>query len=54
LKWADDVGVGHVHDVLRDWAARGEAWLEPAPLLARMARERVGFAQLERKGWIGS
>jgi 3-hydroxyacyl-CoA dehydrogenase len=54
LKWADDVGVGHVHDVLRDWAAHGEAWLEPAPLLARMAREGVGFAQLERKGWIGS
>jgi 3-hydroxyacyl-CoA dehydrogenase len=53
LHWADDVGVGHIHDVLRAWSARGEAWLEPAPLLARMAREGVAFAQLERKGWIG-
>jgi 3-hydroxyacyl-CoA dehydrogenase len=53
LHWADEVGVGHIHDVLCGWAERGETWLEPAPLLTRMAREGVAFAQLERKGWIG-
>ncbi len=54
LHWADGVGIAHVHEVLSAWAARGEEWLTPAPLLARMARDGVGFAELERKGWIGA
>lgn len=53
LHWADEVGVGRIADALRGWFDGGEAWLEPAPLLTRMAEAGIGFSGLERKGWIG-
>ena len=42
--YADQVGLKHIRDRLAEYASRsGDAALEPAPLLARLARENRGF-----------
>ncbi|HZB38151.1 MAG TPA: 3-hydroxyacyl-CoA dehydrogenase NAD-binding domain-containing protein [Beijerinckiaceae bacterium] len=44
--YADQVGLGYIGDRLAHYAARsGDKALEPAPLLARLAREGRGFAE---------
>jgi 3-hydroxyacyl-CoA dehydrogenase len=45
--YADTVGLGHVCDRLKEFAARtGDARHQPAPLLARLAEQGKGFASL--------
>jgi 3-hydroxyacyl-CoA dehydrogenase len=45
--YADSVGLGHVRDRLKSFAAQvGDIRHEPAPLLARLADEGRGFASL--------
>ena len=41
--WADSLGLDHVHQVMRRFHEVHRDWLEPAPLLARLARERGTF-----------
>ena len=51
---ADTIGLGVIHDRLADRARRsGDASLEPAPLLARLAGEGLGFASLAGKAAQG-
>ncbi|MBL8698029.1 MAG: enoyl-CoA hydratase/isomerase family protein [Alphaproteobacteria bacterium] len=52
LHWADAIGVAHVHRRVEAYHDAGDPWLQPAPLLARMAAEGVKFSELERKAWI--
>jgi 3-hydroxyacyl-CoA dehydrogenase len=47
MHYADSLGLGHVRDGLKEFAAQtGDARHEPAPLLARLADEGRGFASL--------
>lgn len=52
LHWADRRGIGKLHDRLKGWFEAGDRWLEPAPLLGRMAAAGIGFGELEKKGWL--
>ncbi|MFQ5955628.1 MAG: 3-hydroxyacyl-CoA dehydrogenase family protein, partial [Kiloniellales bacterium] len=40
---ADTIGVDKIHEAMRRLHEAHGAWLEPAPLLARLAREGKGF-----------
>ena len=47
MHWADSVGLAKIAAALKDYAkASGDATLEPAPLLAKLAGEGKGFASL--------
>jgi 3-hydroxyacyl-CoA dehydrogenase len=47
MYYADRLGLGHVRDRLAFYAARsGDAELQPAPLILRLAAEGEGFASL--------
>jgi 3-hydroxyacyl-CoA dehydrogenase len=47
MYYADRIGLGHVRDRLRLYAERsGDASLQPAPLVLRLAAEGTGFASL--------
>jgi len=44
--WADQVGVTTIHDAMRRLHDEHGDWLEPAPLLARLASEGTAFGDL--------
>lgn len=47
MHWADEIGLGRVHEKLIEYAARfGERYFAPSPLLARLAKEGKRFADL--------
>jgi len=48
--WADLVGLRTVHDALRRLRDEHGEWLEPAPLLARLAGSGGQFAALAGRG----
>jgi len=41
--WADSLGLGHVYAVMRQFHETHRDWLEPAPLLQRLAKEGGTF-----------
>ena len=43
--YADSVGLRHVYEVMQGFCEIHEDWLEPAPLLERLAREDKTFAE---------
>ena len=48
MLYADSIGLAHIARRLEHYAAQtGEASLQPAPLLARLAAEGAGFGSLK-------
>jgi 3-hydroxyacyl-CoA dehydrogenase len=43
--WADSLGLGHVHEVMHRFHEIHHDWLEPAPLLRRLALEGGTFGE---------
>ncbi len=49
MYWADSLGLDHVHEVMHRFYEVHRDWLEPAPLLGRLAREGGTFADWRRE-----
>jgi 3-hydroxyacyl-CoA dehydrogenase len=49
MYWADSLGLAHVHDTMRRFHEKHRDWLEPAPLLARLARDGGTFGAWRRE-----
>ncbi|MGD2044886.1 MAG: 3-hydroxyacyl-CoA dehydrogenase NAD-binding domain-containing protein [Gemmatimonadota bacterium] len=47
--WADQLGLDHVYEKMLEFYEKDPDWLEPAPLLAKLAKEGGTFG-----GWSGS
>ena len=45
MYWADSLGLRHVHEVMKGFYEVHNDWLEPAPLLERLAREGSSFGE---------
>jgi 3-hydroxyacyl-CoA dehydrogenase len=43
--WADLLGVDHVYEVMKEFHEVHRDWLEPAPLLERLAKEGGTFGE---------
>jgi 3-hydroxyacyl-CoA dehydrogenase len=43
--WADQLGLDHVHEVMQRYYEEHHDWLEPAPLLAKLAKEGGTFGE---------
>jgi 3-hydroxyacyl-CoA dehydrogenase len=43
--WADELGLDHVHEVMKGFYEEHHDWLEPAPLLEKLAREGGTFGE---------
>jgi hypothetical protein len=41
--WADQLGLGHVHQVMQGFYQKHHDWLEPAPLLEKLAADGGSF-----------
>ncbi|MEQ1855688.1 MAG: 3-hydroxyacyl-CoA dehydrogenase NAD-binding domain-containing protein [Longimicrobiales bacterium] len=49
MYWADSLGLDHVHEVMHRFYEIHVDWLEPAPLLGRLAHEGATFGEWTRE-----
>jgi 3-hydroxyacyl-CoA dehydrogenase len=49
MYWADSLGLDHVHEVMHRFYEIHRDWLEPAPLLGRLAHEGGSFGDWRRE-----